>query len=246
MCFNSAATVSRCIQSVAKQTYDNIEHIVIDGASSDGTVDIIKSLNKDKKLIFISERDAGIYDAMNKGLRIISGEIVCFLNSDDQFYDENVLSSIASMMEQKGCDALLADVVFVESDARDRIVRHYPARRFRPSLLKFGWMPPHPGFFARRSVYEKFGFFDTSYKIAGDFDFIARVFQDDDTRYDYFSEPVVKMSVGGVSNSGLASKILLNKEVLRSCRKNGINTNWLFLVMKYPLKIWDVLRAKIV
>ncbi len=244
VCKNNVTQIDKCLKSVTGQSYSNIEHVIIDGGSTDGTMGVIwKYYSKQNKII--SEPDGGIYDAMNKGLKFASGDIICFLNADDHYVDDSVVGDIVTYFFNNDHDIVLADVEYFKSRRPTKVVRKYPAHRFKKSRLKFGWMPPHPGFFARRSVYEKFGFFDTNYKIAGDFDFIARVFQDDDIRYAYFSEPVVKMSVGGVSNSGLASKFLLNKEVLRSCRKNGIKTNWLFLMMKYPLKIWDVLRVKI-
>jgi glycosyltransferase involved in cell wall biosynthesis len=243
VCYNSEKFIARSIESVLAQFHKDLELIIIDGGSTDKTLEVVKSY-KDARIKFLSEVDFGIYDAMNKGLKIASGDIICFLNSDDYYADENVLTQVVMNFAENGYDILLGDIQFFNARRAQQLVRIYPARRFKANRLKFGWMPPHPGFFARRTVYENYGFFDVSYKVAGDFDFIARVFVDSKVEFSYLNRVVVKMAVGGVSTSGLVSKIRLNCEVMRACRQNGIRTNWLFLMMKYPLKIFDMVFKK--
>ncbi|QPI86681.1 glycosyltransferase [Rhodobacterales bacterium HKCCA1288] len=243
MCLNNSKTISDCLNSVRLQTYRNIEHIIIDGGSTDGTLKIVERFLSDRVKV-VSEPDFGVYDAMNKGLLLATGDIVCFLNSDDRYIDENVIDEVVSHFSSAGPDIVLADVNFFDPRRPQRIIRKYPAFRFNPSSLKFGWMPPHPGFFCRRKIYDKFGSFDVSYKIAGDFDFIARVFSSDRISYSYLNKVAVSMATGGISTSGLKSKITLNREVMRACKQNRIRTNWLFLMMKYPLKMWDMIFVK--
>ena len=243
VCRNSSATIRECLESVRVQSYPKIEHIIIDGESSDGTLKIIEKY-RGHPLMVVSEADFGIFDAMNKGLRYASGEIICFLNSDDYYRDDNVLDDVVSHFNQVKCDIVLGDIEFFDLRRPLRIVRKYSAQRFKPYRLKFGWMPPHPGFFARKSVYNEFGLFDNSYRIAGDFEFISRVFSSQDIEFSYLKRVVVKMAVGGISTAGLKSKVQLNREVMRACRRNGIKTNWLYLMMKYPVKLWDMISIK--
>ncbi len=243
VCLNNSKTIKDCLNSVRVQTYQNIEHIIVDGGSTDGTLKIIDEFRSDHAKV-VSEPDFGVYDAMNKGLLLANGDIVCFLNSDDRYVDENVIDAVVTHFAVTGADTVLADVNFFDPRRPHLIVRKYPACRFKPTFLKFGWMPPHPGFFARRKIYDQYGSFDVSYTIAGDFEFIARVFSSDRISYSYLNKAAVSMATGGISTSGLKSKITLNREVMRACKQNGIRTNWLCLMMKYPLKIWDLTFLK--
>lgn len=243
VCKDSAHVIDHCLRSVADQSYSFIEHIVVDGGSTDDTLKVIERF-QGRSVRVVSEADFGIYDAMNKGLRYASGEIICFLNSDDYYRDDKVLDDVVSHFNQVKCDIVLGDIEFFDLRRPLRIVRKYSAQRFKPHRLKFGWMPPHPGFFARKRVYNEFGWFDNSYRIAGDFEFISRVFSSQDIEFSYLKRVVVKMAVGGISTAGLKSKVQLNREVMRACRMNGIKTNWLYLMMKYPVKLWDMISIK--
>lgn len=243
VCYNSAKSINRSITSVLEQSHEDVELVIIDGGSTDGTLEVVNK-HLDTRVKVVSEPDSGIYDAMNKGLRNASGDIVCFLNSDDYYVDETVLSEVVARINNNVCDIVLGDVDFFDPRRPQNIVRKYPARRFKLERLKFGWMPPHPGFFARRKIYDKHGFFDDAYKVAGDFEFVARIFSASKIDFIYLDRVVVRMSLGGVSTSGLASKILLNREVMRACKQHGIRTNWLFLMVKYPLKLWDMMFFK--
>lgn len=238
VCFNSAGTIERAIRSVLEQTYQDIEFVIVDGCSTDGTVDLVNKFGKDID-IFISEPDRGIYNAMNKGLIRSTGDIVCFLNSDDFYVSSTVISDVVSSILEGAYDIVLGDVKFVSASKRMKTTRKYPARRFSVGKLRFGWMPPHPGFFARRNVYETVGVFDENFKIAGDFDFILRAFTTKSWSYKYLDKTVVAMTEGGVSNSSFKNTLRLNSEVLRSCKKNKTYSNYLMILSKYPLKIYD-------
>lgn len=239
VCFNSADTLAEALQSVADQTWPHIEHIVIDGASHDGTPAILAQYRKHLAHV-VSEPDKGIYDAMNKGLARYQGDIVCFLNADDQYASPHVLADVAKLMSEHRLDVLMGDVAFFHPDNPDKVVRRYRSDRFRPDLLAYGWMPAHPALFMCRSVAERVGKFKTNYRIAGDFDFIARTFADKSLRYRHVPDVLVHMRTGGASTAGLRAKLLLNREVLRACRENGIRTNMLKILSKYPAKLLEL------
>jgi glycosyltransferase involved in cell wall biosynthesis len=242
VCYNSVRTLERSLQSVAEQDWSAIEHIVIDGASTDGTKEILERFSS-RLAYLVSEPDNGIYDAMNKGLARATGDIVCFLNADDQYACANVLSKVASQMGGHNLDALMGDVGFFHERNSERMVRRYRSERFRPSLLAWGWMPAHPALFLRKEVVQRVGLFKTDYRIAGDFEFIVRAFHGHALRYRYLPEVLVNMQTGGISTSGWRAKIRLNQEVLRACRENGLQTNMLKILSKYPAKILEMLHS---
>lgn len=239
--FNAAATIADTLGSIAEQTHPDIEHIVIDGASTDGTLEVAKRHGK-RVARLISESDKGIYDAMNKGLRLATGDIVGFLNADDVYADTGVLARVSATMEAERLDALFGDAEFVNSDRPDRPLRRYRSERFHPGRIAWGWMPAHPTLFLRRQVYERFGLFRTDYRIAGDFELVARMFHDDTLKYRHLPEVLVRMRTGGVSTGGWRNTLLLNREVLRACRENGISTNLPKILSKYPAKLLEFIR----
>lgn len=239
VCYNSAATLARALQSVADQDWSRVEHIVIDGASTDGTLAIIERFRARLSRV-VSEPDQGIYEAMNKGLDRASGDIVCFLNADDQYAHSQVLSQVAAQMFEFNLDALIGDVGFFRGVNTDRMVRRYRSDRFRPSRLAWGWMPAHPALFLSKAVVQRVGRFRTDYRIAGDFEYIVRAFHNHALHYRHLPEVLVRMQIGGVSTNGWRAKILLNQEVLRACRENGVQTNMLKILSKYPAKILEL------
>ena len=239
--FNAARTIADTLESVAAQTHPEIEHIVVDGASADSTLEIIERHGKYVTRL-VSEPDHGIYDAMNKGLRLATGEIIGFLNADDVYADNGVLERVSAIMAKEGLDALFGDAEFVSSARPNQPLRRYRSDRFRPERIAWGWMPAHPALFLKRSVFERFGQFRTDYRIAGDFELVARIFHGRTLNYRHVPEVLVRMQTGGISTGGWRNTILLNREVLRACRENGIPTSLLKILSKYPAKLLEFLH----
>ncbi|MCB5189967.1 glycosyltransferase [Methylobacillus arboreus] len=217
VCYNSAATISDTIASVKSQQYRDREHIIIDGASTDGTLELVKSATSVSQ--YISEPDQGIYDAMNKGLRRVTGDVVGFLNADDFYADETVLGQVAEVFKDPTVQACYADLLYIDQDDTSRVVRYWKSRSFEPGLFKRGWMPAHPTFFVRKSIYEKFGFFDTNYKIAADFELMMRFLEINRIKVAYLPKIFVRMRIGGETNRSFINIINQNKEIVRILKK---------------------------
>lgn len=241
VCYNCADTIAATLASVVTQTHPSIEHIVIDGGSTDATLQQIRQHGQHISTL-VSEPDRGIYDAMNKGLERATGDVVAFLNADDRYANTHVLAGIAAQMQSENLDALMGDVAFFRAEAPEQSVRRYSSSHFKPDRLAWGWMPSHPALFVRRKIYERVGPFRTDFKIAGDYEWIARAFKDGQVRYQYTNEILVRMQMGGVSTRGWRNTLLLNQEVLRACRDNGISTNWFKILSKYPRKLLEYVR----
>ena len=239
--YNNANFIKDAIESVLTQSYENIEYIVIDGASNDGTVEIIKRYGN-KITHFLSEKDHGIYDAMNKGLKLASGDIIGILNSDDFYISNNVINMVVEVFLYNNVDSVFADLVYVNPDNLAKVVRYYDSSYFSPSKFSYGWMPAHPTFFVRRDIYEKYGFFKTDYKIAADYELLVRFLGKHRISYFYLQIPLVKMRIGGVSTTSLKNNFILNQEILRACSENGIYSNWLMVLSKYPKKILGLFK----
>jgi len=239
-CYNRAATIGDAIASVAAQSHGDIEHIVVDGGSTDGTLDVVARHRSIAKLI--PGPDKGIYDALNKGVAASSGPVVAFLHSDDFYADRDVVRTVAEQMEESDLDLLYGDVAYVRPDNVGRVVRVFSSGRFRPDRIAWGWVPAHPALFVKRELFERFGPFKPDYRIAGDFEFIARVFSRSSPRYAYLPKVLVKMRTGGISTAGWRSTVLGNREIRRACRENGIRTNYLKILTKYPAKLLGFVR----
>lgn len=239
--FNAEHTIGETLDSVSVQGHPDIEHIVVDGASTDGTLEVVKRHGQHVARL-ISEPDHGIYDAMNKGLRLATGDIIGFLNADDVYVDTGVLARVSATMEAEQLDALFGDAEFVSPDRPGRPLRRYRSAHFHPGRIAWGWMPAHPTLFLRRQVYERFGLFRTDYRIAGDFELVARMFHGDTLKYRHVPEVLVRMRTGGVSTGGWRNTLLLNREVLRACRENGISTSLPKILSKYPAKLLEFIR----
>jgi glycosyltransferase involved in cell wall biosynthesis len=238
---NSAKTIKDTLDSVAKQTYPNIEHIIVDGASKDNTLELVSTFGKQVATI-ISEPDKGIYDAMNKGIKAATGDIIGILNSDDFFTSDDVIATVAKTFEENDIDALYGDVHYVNPDNLEKNVRYYSSAVFKPSLFRFGFMPAHPSFYMKRSCYEKHGLYALDYKIAADYDLLIRYLYKEKVAYKYIQKDFVTMRTGGVSTENFNSKIVLNKEIVRACRKYGISTNLFLLSLKYFYKVFELKR----
>jgi glycosyltransferase involved in cell wall biosynthesis len=239
--WNNASTIKDAINSVLGQTYENIEYLVVDGASTDGTVEIVQSYGEkiDK---FVTEKDNGLYDAMNKGIRLATGDIIGILNSDDFYIDEFVCERVVKEFETKNVDSVYADLIFVKPENLDKTVRYYDSSHFSPEKFAYGWMPAHPTFFVKREFYKQYGLFKIDYKIAADYELLVRFLAKNKISYSYIKEPIVKMRIGGASTSGIKSNYILNKEIIRACKENGIYANWLMVLSKYPKKILGLLK----
>lgn len=234
--WNNEKFIADAINSVLNQEYPNIEYIVVDGASKDGTIDIIKSYG-DKINQFISEPDNGLYDAMNKGLKLATGDIVGFINSDDFYADKFVIGRVVQQFRDNECDSVYADVEYVDPVLTNKIVRYYDSSYFSPDKFQYGFMPAHPTFFAKREVYTQFGGFRTDLKIAADFDILMRFLAVNHVTSSYISDVLIKMRMGGISTNGYRALYQILKEQLVVCRENDVNTNIFKLLLKYPLKI---------
>lgn len=236
--FNAAGTITNTLASVAAQSHPDIEHVVIDGASTDGTLDVIKRYGEHVSQL-ISEPDRGIYDAMNKGLDLATGDVIGFLNADDFYADDGVLERVSAILAKDDLDALFGDAEFVSPSRPERPLRRYRSERFRPERIGCGWMPAHPALFLKRRVYDRFGKFRTDYRIAGDFELVARIFHGRTVTWRHVPEVLVRMRTGGISTGGWRNTLLLNREVLRACRENGISTSLPRILSKYPAKLLE-------
>ena len=239
--YNSSAHIVDCVKSVNDQTYQDIEHIIVDGASKDNTLDIVNGIpNRVGRII--SEPDKGIYDAMNKGILAATGDVIGILNSDDFFTSDDVIQTVVDSFENNDIDALYGDVHFVSPDNLTKSVRYYSSSIFKPSLFRFGFMPAHPSFYMKKECYDKYGLYALDYKIASDYDLLIRYLYKEKIKYKYIKKDFVTMRTGGVSTENFNSRVTLNKEIVRACRKYGIYTNMFMLSLKYLYKIFELKR----
>jgi len=219
--FNRRDTIEDTLCSVASQIYGDVEHIVVDGGSCDGTMDVLNAC-RDQIDVLLSEADRGIYDALNKGIALATGDVVGFLHADDVFADTRVLSRIADAFADDAVGAVYGDLVYVQAGDMGRVVRHWSAGHFSKSKLAWGWMPPHPTFYVRRSLYARLGGFDLRYRIAADYDTMLRFLGRGEVQAAYIPEVLVKMRLGGVSNRSLANILQKSREDYLVLRRNGV------------------------
>ena len=243
VCFNSQETIRDTIQSVLSQDYPEIEYIVVDGASTDHTPEILAEYS-DRIACVISEPDDGIYDAMNKGIHQASGDFIGILNSDDVYRDKTVISKVVQEIESSGADALFADLCIVERNNLNKVIRYCSAKKFRIWKIRWGMTIPHPTFFVSRDSYEKYGLYKINYRVSADFELIARFLYHHSVSYVYLPQNIVKMRHGGISTTGLWGRIHQNLEIVRACRENNIYTNIFMVAMKLPFKIFEYMTAR--
>ncbi|MGB3654861.1 MAG: glycosyltransferase family 2 protein [Rivularia sp. (in: cyanobacteria)] len=235
---NNEASIAHAIDSVLSQDYPDIEYIVIDGGSQDATVDIIKSYAK-KINRFISESEEGMYDGMNKGLKLATGNIIGLLNSDD-FYEHNrVISEVVEQFILTAADLIFGDIVFVNPQNLHQVIRYYSSAKFHPELLSWGWIPAHTSCFLKREVYEKYGCFKTNYQLAADYELLLRFIKVHQISYSYLPKVLVRMRPRGASNKNLLCRWISNQEVIKACSEHGIQTNFFKLLARYPAKLWE-------
>jgi glycosyltransferase involved in cell wall biosynthesis len=239
--YNSAETIEDTIKSVVSQDYPNIEYIIIDGASKDETLSIVGKY-KDKIAKVVSEKDKGIYDAMNKGVENATGDIIGILNSDDYYYDESVISEVVQLFENEKTDGLYADLVYVDRADSDKVIRYWKSGEYQPGKFLKGWMPPHPTFFVKKEVYEKFGLYSTDLRSAADYEFMLRVIHKHNISLSYMPRILTKMRVGGMSNVSLKNRWKANMEDRRAWKINGLKPKWYTLTVKPLSKILQFLN----
>ncbi len=219
--YNNRETVATALDSALGQAGAALELIVIDGGSTDGTLDVLKSYGN-RLDVLVSEPDHGIYEALNKGIQIASGDVIGFLHSDDLFADTKVLSRVAAAFADTRVGAVYGDLLYVRKDNPDSIVRHWRAGEFSRRRLGWGWMPPHPTLYVRRSIYARTGMFDTSYRIAADYDYILRLLGGERREVRYIPHVLVKMRTGGASNRTLRNILRKSREDWRALRQNRV------------------------
>lgn len=241
VCYNSANTIRDTLESVKAQSYSNIELIIVDGKSTDKTLDIVREY-KDFITLVISEKDAGIYDAMNKGIRASTGDIVGFLNSDDFYTDrESIQSIVDSFLSNKEVDGVYGDLMLVKEKNIDRFSRLYSSKNFSKSLIRFGFMLPHPTYYIKKNKYEEYGFYKLDYRVSADFELITRHITKG-INLIRIPKILVNMREGGISTGSLLWRVHQNFEISRACNSNGIRTSILLIMLKLPFKLLSYLR----
>ncbi len=237
--FNGEKTIGSTLASIADQDYVDVEHIIVDGASTDATLARIRTGDRRGAKV-VSEPDDGAYDAFNKGLRSATGDVIGFLNCGDSYISPTTVSRIAGTFADSRVQAVFGDVLIVDQQMPPRVMRRYRSKHFTRRAMSYGLMPAHPTLFMKREVYRAVGEYDAKFRIAGDFELCLRAFACRDTRYRYLPEPLVRMPTGGLSNRGWRSKVEITREMMRACRSNGVSTNWLKLCMRFPLKMTEL------
>lgn len=241
VCFNSSKTIEDTIQSVINQTYPNIEYIIVDGLSTDNTLEIVDKY-KDKITKVVSEKDAGLYDAINKGIGLASGEIIANLNSDDFYIDNNVIADVVAKMQEENNDTLYADLYYVDEVDTNKIVRNWVSGTYKVGAFFKGWMPPHPTFFVRKNVYNKYGKFSLELKSAADYELMLRFIHKHKCSISYLQRAVIKMRVGGVSNASLKNRLKANREDKRAWEMNGLKPKPYTLILKPLSKLLQFVK----
>ncbi len=244
--YNSSTTLKDTIGSVLRQEFLDYEYLVVDGGSKDSTVEIIKEYEPlfKGRMRWISEPDKGMYDGINKGIKMATGDVVGIINSDDFYHRTDIFQIVNDAFEKNpGVQAIYGDVRFVHPDDLNKTVRYYSSKRFKPFRFRWGWMPAHPSFFTYKDNFEKFGYYQVDYHIAADFELLTRFMYTNKLPSKYIPVDFMKMRTGGRSTSGIKSNVLLNREIIRACRENGIYTNMPMLFLKYFRKVFELVKT---
>jgi len=234
--FNGAKTIQDCIKSVSGQIYPNIEHIIIDGGSTDGTLEVIKRYTE-KRVNIVSEPDNGIYDALNKGIRQASGEVIGLLYSDDFYAHDRVIEKVADIFMKYNIDSCYGDLQYVDKNNPDKVIRYWKSSQYRHGKFKYGWMPPHSTFFVKKEIYNKYGYFNTNFKIAADYELMLRFLEKHKISTYYTPEVFIKMRIGGTSNRNIKNLIIKSNEDYRAWKVNNLNGGFYTILLKNLCKI---------
>lgn len=240
--FNGKSTLEGTILSVLNQVYDNIEYIIIDGGSVDGTIELLKKYD-DAIDYWISEKDKGIYDAMNKGIKFASGKYIGLLNADDFFSSSNSIADIVYELESSSVEAVFSCLNIIDKNKINKVLRHYRVSKFKPFYWRIGIMPPHPTFYCKKNIYEKYGLYKDNYRMAADYEMMVRLFIKENVTWKFFDKVTVNMRAGGASNNGMKGQIKQNIEIVRACQENGFYTNILIVALKIPFKVLQYIAA---
>lgn len=241
VCHNSAGTIADTVRSVTAQRYPSIEHIIIDGGSTDGTLEVLSQF-REGIAVLVSEPDGGMYDAMNKGIRLASGSIIGILHADDVYAGPEVIATVVKEFVDKDIDALFADLVIVDRENIDRTIRYYRCASFEPGRFAYGWMPAHPTFFTRKTCYQRYGLYRTDYRMSADYELLVRFLARENIPYSHLDRVIVKMRRGGISTRGFENKWITNLEIVRACHENGVKTNLFKILLRYPRKLFEFLE----
>ncbi len=239
--YNSEATIRDTLKSVQEQTYGNIEHIIVDGLSKDSTMEIVKEF--DSVSTVVSEKDNGIYDAMNKGIALATGDLIAILNSDDFYASDKVIEKVVDKIKSSNTDTVYGDLKFVDPIQKDKVVRTWNAGTFQKNKFLYGWMPPHPSFFVKSELYKKFGNFDTSFKNSADYELMLRFLFGNNVSTSYLNEVLVFMRTGGQSNLNFKTRILANREDQMAWKKNNLKPKFYTTILKPIRKIEQFFRS---
>ena len=236
VCFNSQKTIRKTIKSVISQSYKNYEYIIIDGGSTDNTIKIISEYKKCIS-VFISEKDKGIYDAINKGIKKSTGSVVSILHSDDIFYNNQTTKKVMSYFSSNlKLDCLIGNTLITKNNSK-KVIRNYKANSFKKWMLYLGFSPPHPSTFFSKKIYKKFGLYNKKYNIAGDFEFYVRIFLKQNILLRIVNKNFILMKSGGRSSESLKSNFISSNEIIKSFKDNNLYTNWLLVILRYPIKL---------
>jgi glycosyltransferase involved in cell wall biosynthesis len=239
--YNAAETISDTIKSVINQDYENIEYIIVDGGSKDKTADIVRSFGFEIDT-FVSEKDKGIYDAMNKGLAMATGDVIGILNADDVYADTKVISDVVKKMQEENTDSLYADLVYVKRENVNQITRYWKAGKYTSGKFLKGWMPPHPTFFVKRELYHKYGNFTLDLTTSSDYEIMLRLLHKYKISVSYLPRVITKMRLGGVSNLSLKNRIRNNKEDRKAWKMNGLKPGAFTFIRKPLSKVGQFFR----
>lgn len=245
--YNRGNIIKDAIESVLMQQYQNYEYIIVDGKSNDNTIEILKEYEPkfNGRMRWISEKDRGMYDGINKGIRMATGDVVGIINSDDFYHRTDIFDIINnSFEEKKDIQAIYGDVRFVNPDNLEKTVRYYSSKRWKPWCFRFGFMPAHPTFFTYKKNFERYGYYQYDYHIAADYELLIRHLYTNKVPAKYVPVDFMKMRTGGRSTNGWKANVLLNKEIVRACKANGIYTNMPMLFLKYFVKVFELLNTK--